>query len=67
MKITNNSARLYYIAGKKIAPGQTAVVDDAWKENKTVIASMAKGEIRFAAEDEAVTAEEVEKKTKGGK
>ncbi|MEP8944324.1 hypothetical protein [Enterobacter ludwigii] len=67
MKITNASARLYYIAGQKLAPGQTAEVDDFWKDNKTVQASITKGELRLADKDEAVTASQVEKKEKDKK
>lgn len=67
MKITNASARLYYIAGQKLAPGQTAEVDDCWKDNKTVQASITKGELRLADKDEAVTASQVEKKEKDKK
>ncbi|EMG7937308.1 hypothetical protein V5L02_001023 [Enterobacter hormaechei] len=67
MKITNASARLYYIAGQKLAPGQTAEVDDSWKDNKTVQASITKGELRLADKEEAVTASQVEKKEKDKK
>ncbi|MGL5965620.1 MAG: hypothetical protein ACRCZ6_00230 [Kluyvera sp.] len=67
MKITNASSRLYYIAGQKLAPGQTAEVDDSWKDNKTVQASITKGELRIADKDEAVTASQVEKKEKDKK
>ncbi|MBG0707546.1 hypothetical protein [Enterobacter hormaechei] len=67
MKITNASARLYYIAGQKLAPGQTAEVEDSWKDNKTVKASITKGELRLADKDEAVTASQVEKKEKDKK
>lgn len=67
MKITNASARLYYIAGQKLAPGQTAEVDDSWNGNKTVQASITKGELRLADKDEAVTASQVEKKEKDKK
>ena len=67
MKITNASARLYYIAGQQLAPGQTAEVDDSWKDNKTVQASITKGELRLANKDEAVTASQVEKKEKDKK
>lgn len=67
MKITNASARLYYIAGQKLAPGQTAEVDDSWKDNKAVQASITKGELRLADKDEAVTASQVEKKEKDKK
>lgn len=64
MKITNSSARLYYIAGQKLAPGQTAEIDDKWKDNKTVQASITKGELRIAGKDEEVTATAVDKKEK---
>lgn len=67
MKITNTSARLFYIAGQKLAPGQTAEVDDMWKDVKSVQASISKGEFRVVGKDEAVTAEQVEKKSKGVK
>lgn len=67
MKITNSSARLYYIAGQKLAPGQTAEIDDKWKDNKTVQASITKGELRIAGEDEEVTATAVDKKEKDKK
>lgn len=67
MKITNASARLYYIAGQKLAPGQTAEVDDSWKDNKSVQASITKGELRLADKGEAVTASQVEKKEKDKK
>lgn len=67
MKITNSSARLYYIAGQKLAPGQTAEIDDKWKDNKTVQASITKGELRIAGKDEEVTATAVDKKEKGKK
>lgn len=67
MKITNSSARLYYIAGKKLAPGQTAEIDDKWKDNKTVQASITKGELRIAGKDEEVTATAVDKKEKDKK
>lgn len=67
MKITNSSARLYYIAGQKLAPGQTAEIDDKWKENKTVQASITKGELRIAGKDEEVTATAVDKKEKDKK
>ena len=67
MKITNASARLYYIAGQKLAPGQTAEVDDSWKDYKTVQASITKGDLRLADKDEAVTASQVEKKEKDKK
>lgn len=67
MKITNASARLYYIAGQKLAPGQTAEVEDSWKDNQTVQASIIKGELRLADKDEAVTASQVEKKEKDKK
>lgn len=67
MKITNASARLYYIAGQKLAPGQTAEAEDSWKDNKTVQASITKGELRLADKDEAVTASQVEKKEKDKK
>ena len=67
MKITNASARLYYIAGQKLAPGQTAEVDDSWTDHKTVQASITKGELRLADKDEAVTASQVEKKEKDKK
>lgn len=62
MKITNASARLYYIAGQKLAPGQTAEVDDSWKDNKSVQVAITKGELRVADKGEAVTASAVEKK-----
>ena len=64
MKITNASARLYYIAGQKLAPGQTAEVDDSWKDNKTVQASITKGDGLPVKKDEAITASQVEKKEK---
>lgn len=67
MKITNSSARLYYIAGQKMAPGQTAEIDDKWKDNKTVQASITKGELRIAGKDEEVTATAVDKKEKDNK
>ncbi|WP_435952735.1 hypothetical protein [Dryocola sp. BD626] len=67
MKITNASARLYYIAGQKLAPGQTAEVDDKWKDNQTIQASITKGELRLADKDEEVTASPVEKKEKDKK
>lgn len=67
MKITNSSARLYYIAGQKLAPGQTAEIDDEWKDNKTVQASITKGELRIAEKDEEVTATAVDKKEKDKK
>lgn len=67
MKITNLSARLYYIAGQKLAPGQTAEIDDKWKDNKTVQASITKGELRIAGKDEEVTATAVDKKEKDKK
>ncbi|AIU73269.1 hypothetical protein AT03_13270 [Hafnia alvei FB1] len=67
MKITNSSARLYYIAGQKLAPGQTAEIDDKWKDNKTVQASITKGELRIAGKDEEVTATAVDKKEKDKK
>lgn len=67
MKITNSSARLYYIAGQKLAPGQTAEIDDKWKDNKTVQASITKGELRIAKKDEEVTATAVDKKEKDKK
>lgn len=67
MKITNSSARLYYIAGQKLAPGQTAEIDDKWKGNKTVQASITKGELRIAGKDEEVTATAVDKKEKDKK
>lgn len=67
MKITNESARLYYIAGQKVAPGQTAEIDDAWKSNKAVQASIEKGELRLAGKDEEVTASPAEKKDKDKK
>lgn len=67
MKITNSSARLYYIAGQKLAPGQTAEIDNKWKDNKTVQASITKGELRIAGKDEEVTATAVDKKEKDKK
>lgn len=67
MKITNSSARLFYIAGQKLSPGQTAEIDDKWKDVKSVQASISKGELRIAGKDEPVTAEQVEKKGKGVK
>lgn len=67
MKITNSSARLYYIAGQKLAPSQTAEIDDKWKDNKTVQASITKGELRIAGKDEEVTATAVDKKEKDKK
>lgn len=67
MKITNSSARLYYIAGQKLAPGQTAEIDDKWKDNKTVQSSITKGELRIAGKDEEVTATAVDKKEKDKK
>ncbi|QYA57423.1 hypothetical protein MIFENG_81 [Hafnia phage vB_HpaM_Meifeng] len=67
MKVTNSSARLYYIAGQKLAPGQTAEIDDKWKDNKTVQASITKGELRIAGKDEEVTATAVDKKEKDKK
>lgn len=67
MKITNSSARLYYIAGQKLAPGQTAEIDDKWKDNKTIQASITKGELRIAGKDEEVTATTVDKKEKDKK
>ena len=77
MKITNASARLYYIAGQKLAPGQTAEVDEKWKNNKSVQASITKGELKVASKGETVTATQIQKnevaenaksgKGKGGK
>lgn len=77
MKITNASARLYYIAGQKLAPGQTAEVEDSWKDNKSVQASITKGELKVASKGENVTATQIQKnevaenaksgKGKGGK
>ena len=49
MKITNASARLYYIDGQQLAPGQTAEVDEKWKNNKSVQASITKGELKVAS------------------
>lgn len=61
MKITNASARLYYIDGQKLAPGQTAEVDDKWKDNKSVQASITKGELKVASKGETVTATQIPK------
>lgn len=61
MKITNTSARLYYIAGQKLAPGQTAEIDDSWQDNASVKSSIAKGELKVAEKSEEVTAEKVAK------
>lgn len=64
MKITNTSARLYYIGGQKLSPGQTAEVDDKWKDNPSVQASISNGELRIASKDEEVTATAIEKSKK---
>lgn len=61
MKITNASARLYYIDGQQLAPGQTAEVDDKWKNNKSVQASITKGELKVASKGETVTATQIQK------
>jgi len=67
MKITNTSARLYYISGQKLSPGQTAEVDDKWKENSSIQASISNGELRIASKDEEVTATAVDKSKKDAK
>lgn len=67
MKITNTSARMYYIGGQKMAPGQTAEVEDKWGDNPTVKSSISSGELKLASKDEEVTSSPVEKIKKDAK
>lgn len=52
MKLTNLSARVYYVDGIQIIPGETAEVDDKWKDNKSIQAAVEKGELRIEQEPE---------------
>lgn len=67
MKITNKSKRLYYVAGQKLIPGQTAEIDDSWKEIASVKTALDGGELELAKSDTEVDAAPVEKSTKSSK
>ena len=67
MKITNKSARLYYIDGQKIIPNQTAEIGDSWGDKPVIKQAIERGELVAAAKDEPVTAGVVEKKEKATK